>query len=77
VGLLLPLSLRSHGFDAAKGEYTDMLKAGVVDPTKVVKAALLAAASIAGLLLTTEALIVEKAEPKSPAGIPNHGMGDY
>jgi chaperonin GroEL len=67
----------NYGFDAAKGEYTDMLKAGIVDPTKVVKAALLAAASIAGLLLTTEALIVEKAEPKSPAGIPNHGMGEY
>jgi chaperonin GroEL len=47
----------NHGFDANAGEYVDMLKAGVIDPTKVVKTALSNAASIAGLILTTEALV--------------------
>jgi len=47
----------NHGFDANKGEYVDMLKAGIIDPVKVVRVALANAASIAGLLLTTEALV--------------------
>jgi chaperonin GroEL len=47
----------SHGYDANAGEYTDMFKAGIIDPVKVVRTALSNAASIAGLLLTTEALV--------------------
>lgn len=68
----------NYGYDASTGEYVDMLKSGIIDPTKVVKAALLAAASIAGLLLTTEAVIVEKPEQKPLPPMPNPGMGmDY
>ncbi|MDR1488738.1 MAG: chaperonin GroEL [Holosporales bacterium] len=65
----------NYGYDASKGEYTDMLKSGIIDPTKVVRTALLDAASITGLLLTTEAVVVEKAEPKSETPMPNPGMG--
>ncbi len=55
------------GYDVAEGEYTDMMKAGITDPTKVVRLALQNAASVAGLLLTTEALVVEKREKKKSA----------
>jgi chaperonin GroEL len=58
----------SFGFDALKGEYGDMLEAGIVDPTKVTKAALQNAVSVAGLLLTTDAMIANKPEPKGAAG---------
>ena len=63
------------GFDVAKGEFTDMVKAGIVDPTKVTRLALQNAASVAGLLLTTEAVVVEKREkkraaPPMPGGMP-------
>jgi len=66
------------GFDALNNVYTDMFKAGVVDPVKVTRSALENAASIAGLLLTTEALIVDLPDRKGssmPAGMP--GMDDY
>jgi chaperonin GroEL len=56
------------GFNAQTGEYVDMFKAGVIDPVKVVRVALQDAASIAGLLITTEAMVAERPEPKSPAG---------
>ena len=56
----------SYGFDAAATEYADMLEAGIVDPTKVVRSALQNASSIAGLLLTTETLITEIEEPPDP-----------
>jgi chaperonin GroEL len=56
------------GFDAAAEDYTDLLKAGIIDPTKVARSALQNAGSIAGLLITTEASIVEKAEEKEPMG---------
>src|SRR6266581_1811080 len=66
----------SFGFDAAKEEYEDLLKAGIIDPTKVVRTALLNAASVAGLLLTTEAMIAEKPEEKSATpAMPPGGMG--
>ena len=65
----------NFGFDAASDVYTDMFKSGIIDPTKVVRTALQDAASIAGLLLTTEAVIVEKPEPKPAQGMPNPGMG--
>jgi chaperonin GroEL len=62
------------GYNAATSQYEDLVKAGVIDPTKVTRTALQNAASIAGLLLTTEALVVEIPEPKSaPAG--GHGGG--
>ena len=67
----------TRGFDAQKEVYGDMFKAGIVDPTKVVRAALQDAASIAGLLITTEAMVAEKPEEKSstPAMPDMGGMG--
>ncbi len=66
----------AFGFDAQMGEFKDLVKAGIIDPTKVVRAALQDAASIAGLLITTEAMIAEKPERKAPAGgPPGGGMG--
>ena len=67
----------AYGFDVAKGDYCDMIKAGIIDPTKVTRSALENAASIAGLLLVTEAMIAEipKKEPAAPA-MPGGGMGD-
>jgi chaperonin GroEL len=67
----------AFGFDAAKEEYGDLIKAGIIDPTKVVRTALLNAASVAGLLLTTEAMVAEKPEEKAagPAMPPGGGMG--
>ena len=65
----------NFGYDASKDEYTDMIKAGIVDPTKVVRTALQDAASIAGLLLTTECVITEKPEPKETCSHANPGMG--
>jgi chaperonin GroEL len=70
----------NEGYDVAKGEYVDLVKAGIVDPTKVTRSALQNAASIAGLLLTTEALVTEVPEKeKGPAMPPGGGMGgmDY
>ncbi len=64
----------ARGFNAQTEEYEDLLKAGVLDPTKVVRSALQNAASIASLLLTTEALIAEKPEEKKGGGAPP-GMG--
>ncbi len=64
----------SIGYDAVSGEYTDMIAAGIVDPAKVARSALQNAVSIAGMFLTTEALIVEKPEPE-PATPPGGGMG--
>lgn len=58
----------SYGFDAAKEEYTDLIEAGIIDPTKVVRSALQNAASIAGLLLTTEASVVNKPDEKMDMG---------
>jgi chaperonin GroEL len=64
-----------QGLDAATGEYVDMFKAGIIDPAKVTRSALQNAASIAGLFLTTEAVIVEKPE-KNPAPAMPGGGGD-
>ncbi len=68
----------SHGYDAAKDEYVDMIKAGIIDPTKVVRSALQHAASVAGLLLTTDALVSEiKGKKSGGGGMPGgEGMGD-
>ena len=65
----------SNGFDAAKLEYCDMIEAGIVDPAKVTRTAMQNAASVAGLLLTTEALIAEKPQSREDAGGGGGGMG--
>ncbi len=76
VGKLLDSSDTNFGYDAQKGEFTDMIRAGIIDPTKVVRHALQDAASVAGLLITTEAMVAEKPEPKSAPGMPpGGGMG--
>ena len=70
----------NEGYNVATDEYEDLVKAGVVDPTKVTRTALQNAASIAGLLLTTEALVTELPEKeKTPPMPPGGGMGgmDY
>ncbi|GIM82093.1 chaperonin GroEL [Salinispora arenicola] len=63
-----------HGLDAATGEYVDLAKAGILDPVKVTRNAVANAASIAGLLLTTESLVVEKPQEPEPAAA-GHGHG--
>jgi chaperonin GroEL len=69
----------NEGYDVANDEYTDLVKAGIVDPTKVTRSALQNAASIAGLLLTTEALVTEIPEKEKTPPMPPGGMGgmDY
>ena len=70
----------NYGFDAQSGEFKDLVKAGIIDPTKVVRTALQDAASVAGLLVTTEAMVAERPEKKGPAMPPGGGgmggMGD-
>jgi chaperonin GroEL len=67
----------AFGFDASSDEYTDMIKAGIIDPTKVVRMALKNAASVASLMITTQALVAEKPEKKAPYPPmpPGGGMG--
>ncbi len=82
VGKLLDGAAATQGYDAQKGKYVDMVEEGIVDPAKVVRVALQSAASVAGLLITTEAMIAEKPEKKAPpAGMPGGGgmgdMGDF
>jgi chaperonin GroEL len=67
----------SYGFDAESNQYVDMVKAGIIDPTKVERVALQHAASIASLLLTTEALITDNPEEKSAMPAMPHGGGDF
>jgi len=69
----------NEGYNVASGDYEDLVKAGVVDPKKVTRSALQNAASIAGLLLTTECLITEVPEKEKPAAPAGHGPGgmDY
>ena len=73
IGKLLDAKDHSLGFDAQNEKYTDMFKAGIIDPTKVVRCALQDAASIAGLLITTEAMVAEKPEKKSAMPSPDMG----
>ncbi|KAD4584345.1 hypothetical protein R6Q59_036743 [Mikania micrantha] len=77
VGKLLEQDNPDLGYDAAKGQYVDMVKEGIIDPLKVIRTALVDAASVSSLLTTTEAVVVElpKEEKESPAMPP--GMGDY
>src|SRR5580658_4125313 len=80
VGKLLEKGDANHGFDAQSGAYVDMVTAGIIDPAKVVRLALQGAASIAGLLVTTEVMIAEKPQPNAPAmpgGMGGMGGMDY
>ncbi|MSP80339.1 MAG: molecular chaperone GroEL, partial [Rhodospirillales bacterium] len=81
VGKLLEQKDTNFGFDAQEGKYVDMLKAGIIDPVKVVRTALQDAASIAGLLITTEAMVAERPEKKASGGHGHGGdmggMGDF
>ena len=65
----------NYGFNAATEEYVDMVAAGIIDPTKVVRVALMDAASVASLLITTEAMIAEKPKNAPAGGMPGGGMG--
>ena len=76
-GKILDKGDYAFGFNAQTGEYGDLVKQGVIDPTKVVRTALQDAASVAGLLVTTEAMVAEKPKPKAPPAMPpGGGMGD-
>ena len=75
VGKLLEKGDPTYGFDAQAGKYVDMVKTGIIDPTKVVRLALQGAASIAGLLVTVEAMIADKPEKNGSPAMPG-GMGD-
>ena len=77
VGKLLESNDSNWGFDAQANEYGDLVSRGVIDPAKVVRTALQDAASVAGLLITTEAMVAEKPKKESPmpAGGPGGGMG--
>ena len=72
VGKMMESKDHNWGFDAQNGEFCDLVKAGIIDPAKVVRSALQDAASVAGLLVTTEAMIADKPEPKGQGG----GMPD-
>jgi chaperonin GroEL len=76
-GKLLEANNATYGYNAQAGKYEDMVKAGIIDPAKVVRTALQDAASVAGLLITTEAMVAEKPEPKDagPAMPDMGGMG--
>jgi chaperonin GroEL len=77
VGKLMESNEENEGWDAVTGEFTDLVKAGVIDPTKVVRSSLQNAASVAALLITTEAMVADKPEPKeaAPAAPDMGGMG--
>jgi len=76
-GKVLDKDEYNWGFDAQTGEFKDMVKAGILDPTKVVRSALQHAASVGALMLTTEAMVADRPEKASPSGRPTGGgMGD-
>src|SRR5262249_156016 len=75
VGKLIENSSYSYGYDAQNGEYGDMIKLGIIDPTKGVRTALQDAASVAGLVVTTEATVVEAPKKETPAMPGGGGMG--
>ncbi|XP_008812917.1 chaperonin CPN60-2, mitochondrial-like [Phoenix dactylifera] len=79
VGKLLEQDNPDLGYDAAKGEYVDMVKAGIIDPLKVIRTALVDAASVSSLMTTTEAVVVELPKDEKDVPAPGGGMGgmDY
>ena len=74
-GKILENKSETFGFDAQREEYVDMVDAGIIDPAKVVRAALQDAASVAGLLVTTEVMVAEVPKEKGPPAMPGGGMG--
>ncbi|CAH1658373.1 MULTISPECIES: chaperonin GroEL [unclassified Chelatococcus] len=76
IGKLLEASDYNHGYDAQTGTYGDLVRAGIIDPTKVVRTAIQDAASVAGLLITTEAMIAEAPKKEAAPAMPAGGM-DY
>ena len=74
VGKILESKSQTYGFDAQNEQYVDMLGAGIVDPAKVVRVALQDAASVAGLMITTEAMVTDRPKKDAPA-MPGGGMG--
>jgi chaperonin GroEL len=77
VGRLIDQNDVNYGFDAQTGEFGDLVQAGIIDPAKVVRVALQDAASIAGLLITTEAMVATKPEPAAAAAAPGAGGMDF
>ena len=79
VGKIMDKEQYSYGFDAQTGEYGNLVSKGIIDPTKVVRCALQDAASIAGLLITTEAMVAEVPKKETAPAMPGGGMGgmDY
>jgi chaperonin GroEL len=75
VGKILEKETYAYGFDAQTGEYGNLLSKGIIDPTKVVRSALQDAASVAGLLITTEAMVAEVPKKKAPPPAPGAGAG--
>lgn len=75
VGKIMDSKSETYGFDAQNEKYVDLVEAGIIDPAKVVRAALQDAASIAGLLITTEAMVAETPKDAAPAMPPGGGMG--
>jgi chaperonin GroEL len=75
VGKLMEQKKITYGYDAQKGAFVDMVEEGIIDPAKVVRVALQSAASVASLLITTEAMISEKPEKKASGGDGGHGGG--
>jgi chaperonin GroEL len=77
VGKLIEKGDANWGFDAQSGEYRDMFQAGIIDPTKVVRTALQDAASVAGLMLTSEAAVGEVPEKKPAPAMPGADGMDF
>ncbi len=75
VGKILENASETYGYDAQTGEFGDLIKMGIIDPVKVVRTALQDAASVAGLLITTEAMIAETPKDAAPAMPGGGGMG--
>jgi chaperonin GroEL len=76
VGKILEKETYAFGYDAQTGEFGNLMSKGIIDPTKVVRAALQDAASVAGLLVTTEAMVAELPKKKAPPAAPGMGAGD-
>jgi chaperonin GroEL len=76
IGKILDKDTYAYGYDAQTGEFGNLISKGIIDPTKVVRAALQDAASVAGLLVTTEAMVAELPKKKSPPTAPGMGAGD-
>jgi chaperonin GroEL len=75
VSKVLESKSETYGFDAQDEDYKDLVSAGIIDPTKVVRAALQDAASVAGLLVTTEAMVAELPKKETPMPMPPGGGG--